>query len=449
MTAAGLEYAKPVSNRLNATGRAIDMEMPLKDGDRVLGDLPVRINADDSLLLSKPALLKMLSSILDGAARERLSALPSTGLFVSLRDLKSANLDIRFDQALQELTLNADTDQRATAEISLAGRQKTAVSSTLSSPAQISGYINIFASLDHQWQMTGVSESDSETGGRLELDSAVRTGNVVYENRGVVAGSVDVNDCPTLAFCDYTHTPGFKRQTSRLVYDMPEDRVRMEVGDVEPLGTSFQTTPDMLGVSFEKSARKLSPGDTFAPTGNGTFRVDRPSAVEIRINGAVRQRLQLRPGTYNLRDLPLATGANDIEIVITDDTGNQHTVRFSSFFDQSLLAAGKSEWGLSVGAPSYIRDEAREYVPDLYMGSWFLRYGLTDQTTAEFDLQSDSHFTMAGTGAVTETPWGLVGVRAAGSAGETGAGFALGLDWSLRQFPGFNRRARRERTIVF
>ena len=73
----------------------------------------------------------------------------------------------------------------------------------------------------------------------------------------------------------------------------------MEVGDVEPLGTSFQGTPDMLGISFEKSARKLSPGDTFAPTGSGSFRVDRPSQVEVLINGVVQQQMRLRPGTYN------------------------------------------------------------------------------------------------------------------------------------------------------
>ena len=43
---------------------------------------------------------------------------------------------------------------------------------------------------------------------------------------------------------------------------------------------------------------------------------------------------------------------------------------------------------------------------------------------------------MSGAGAVTETPWGLVGVRAAGSVGATGAGVAVGFDWSAVNFEG-------------
>ena len=78
----------------------------------------------------------------------------------------------------------------------------------------------------------------------------------------------------------------------------------------------------------------------------------------------------------------------------------------------------------------------REYVSDLYMGSGFLRYGLTDDITADVDLQSDNYFTMAGVGGVTQTGWGLIGLRGAGSYGETGAGMAASLDWSAVNFQG-------------
>ena len=56
-----VQYAKAVSNRLNTTGRAIDMEIPMKDADRALGDIPVRINPDNSVLINKPALSQILS----------------------------------------------------------------------------------------------------------------------------------------------------------------------------------------------------------------------------------------------------------------------------------------------------------------------------------------------------------------------------------------------------
>jgi outer membrane usher protein len=59
-----VQYAKPVSNRLNITGRAIDMEVPLKDGDRELGDIPIRIEPDDSVLVSRAALLSVVEASL-------------------------------------------------------------------------------------------------------------------------------------------------------------------------------------------------------------------------------------------------------------------------------------------------------------------------------------------------------------------------------------------------
>lgn len=414
------------------------MDVPLKDAGRELGDVPIRINPDDSIMINRTTLIQIFSASLDAAARNRLASVGGDAPFVPIAALATAGFDIRFDRALQELTFSLAADQRASADISLSGNRQSPGSSVAATPAKLSGYINLFASIDHEWGMHASGENfDSATSGRLEFDSAVRAGNFVFENEGVVAGDIDINVCPTVALCSYTHSPGFKRQTSRLVYDMPEERVRIEVGDVEPLGTSFQRTPDLLGVSIEKSARKLSPGDTFAPTGGGSFKIDRPSDVEIRINGIMQRRLQLRPGTYNIRDLPLVTGANDVDIAITDDAGKQQHVSFTSFFDTSLLAAGKSEWGITAGLPSYLRDEARDYVPDLYMASAFYRYGLQDNLTGELDLQADNRIAMAGSGVITDFGLGLIGLRGAASMGEAGVGVAAGVDWNAINFHGF------------
>lgn len=417
------------------------MEVPLEDGDRDLGDVSIRINPDDSILISRAAFTQKLATILDPPARARLNGVGTNAPFVPIRDFSAAGVDVRFDRALQILRFNVTASARAPSDISLSGNRRAPVSSVLAPPARLSGYVNLFASVDHEWGLhTTTEDFDSATSGRLEFDSAMRAGNFVFENSGVVAGDVDVNVCPTVALCSYTHTPGFKRQMSRLVYDMPEDRVRTEIGDVEPLGTSFQSTPDLLGVSVEKSGRKLSPGDTFAPTGGGSFVINRPSDVEIRVNGIVQQKLHLRPGTYNVRDLPFVTGANDVDIVIIDDTGKQQHVSFTSFFDTTLLAAGKSEWGVTAGIPSYLRDEARDYVSNFYMGSGFYRYGLRDDLVGELDLQGDNHVIMGGAGLITDLPWGLIGLRGAASVGDAGGGFAAGIDWSAINFHGFAPR---------
>ncbi|CEJ86399.1 conserved hypothetical protein [Hyphomicrobium sp. GJ21] len=438
--AAGIEYQVPVSSKLNTTGKPIGMDVPVKDGDRDLGDVAIRINADDSILVSRTGIIRLIEASLGPSARKSLAAIDGDATFLPIAALASAEIGLRFDRAAQELILSVAPEQRATSDLSLSGNRQAPPSSVLASPAKLSGYVNLFASVDHQWAMRSAGENFAEeTSGRLEFDSAVRAGNFVFENAGVLAGDVDINVCPTAAVCAYTHTPGIKRYMSRLVYDMPEDRIRMEAGDVEPLGTSFQNTPSLLGVSVEKSGRKLSPGDTFAPTGGGTFVVNRPSDVEIRINGITQRRIQLRPGTYNIRDLPLVTGANNVDIVIIDDVGREQHVSFTSFFDTNLLAAGASEWGITAGVPSYLRDESREYLSDSYMASAFYRYGLRDTLAGEADIQADTHVIMAGAGVLTDFASGLAGVRGAASVGDAGSGFAAGVDWTVLNFRGLTQ----------
>ncbi|WP_414462529.1 fimbrial biogenesis outer membrane usher protein [Hyphomicrobium sp. DY-1] len=435
-TAGAVEYAKPISSLLNSTGKAIDMEVPLTTNGKELGDIAIRINPDDTLLINRSAIMSMLATLLDGKSREDLAAIPSKGYFIALTDVEAAGFDIRFDRSLQELQFKPRVVQLATTDISLGKQRRAPLSSTLAEPARTSGYVNLYASLDHQWETSYPAHEGGDTSGRLEMNSAVRIGQFVFENSGVLTGTVDVNVCPTQAICTYQHTPGFKRQMSRLVYDMPAERIRSELGDVEPLGIGFQQSPELLGFSFEKSSRKLTPGDTLEPAGGGSFTINQPSKVEIIVNGIVQQQLRLDPGRYNLRDLQLATGANNIDVVITNDAGLQRTVRFTAFFDASLLARGKSEWGLTGGLPSYLRDESRDYLPDLYMASGYFRYGIYDGVTAEGDIQANKYVAMAGTGALVDTSIGLVNLRTAMSAGQPGIGAAFGLDWSVVNFAG-------------
>ena len=154
---------------------------------------------------------------------------------------------------------------------------------------------------------------------------------------------------PLGARCLYEHMAGLKRRYSRVVYDMPEQKIRLQFGDVEQQTTSFQRATDVLGVGIEKSARKLAPGERMSPTAGSAFSIERPSDVDVVINGAIAQRLRLKPGNYSIRDLPLMAGANEIELIITDDRGQRRTVGLNTFSDAKMLACGKSEWVVSGG----------------------------------------------------------------------------------------------------
>lgn len=259
----------------------------------------------------------------------------------------------------------------------------------------------------------------------------------MFENAGVYEGDVDAAVCPVGAHCTYTHTAGLRRQTSRLLYDLPDQQIRLEFGDTEAIGAPLQRTVDMMGVSVEKSAAKLAPGESTGITGGTTLRLERTSDIDVIVNGAVVQHLKLRPGTYNLRDLPLGTGANEVKLEIVDDNGQRRTEKFTTYSSNRLLAAGKSEWAVNAGLPSYLRDDERGYESaSSLMGTGYFRYGLTDALTAETHLQGDRTVTMGGAGLKTSTPIGVFGLGGAASTGTFGTGWAADAAWDMINFTG-------------
>ena len=427
-------YAKPVSSRLNTTGKAINMPVPFKDEGQALGEVIIRINPDDTVLIPKAGLVDKLTPILDKAALARLHGLADTNGQLSISTLKAAGFDISFDPGQMELRFAPNADQRPLGELSLARRSLAPqISANAAKPAIFSGYLNVIAGVDHLW---GTSSIEERTAARVDFESVLRFWSIVVENEFTFEGEVDPNTCPVSAMCVYDHAGGFKRRRSRAVYDMPEQQLRIQVGDADSFATGFQRSPDILGVSLEKSPRKLNPGENMRPTGRSSFRIERPSEIEVVINGAIVQRLRLRAGNYNLSDLPLSVGANEVQLIITDDTGERRTLAFTTFFDGTLLAKGKSEWSLAGGLPSTFSDNERDYITDDYFATGFYRYGLTDQVTAEGHMQGDSHVIMGGLGIFTVTPWGIFGLQNGISTSDSGMGFVAKMNYDLTNFRG-------------
>ena len=427
------EYAQSISTRLNTTGRTITMSVPLNDDGRTLGEIMVRVDANDAVAVNRDALLRAAGAGFSAETRSRLEGLQQADGYIPVAALAGAGIEANFDTALQELTIRVAPDDRAVGDIDLGQRAQTGASALTQTPAAVSGYLNIVAGVDFAWDGLG-SQTDvnaSRADGHLELDFAVRAWNTVLENRAIYDGDVDTALCPAGAICAYDHAAGVKRQMTRLMHDLPAENIRVSAGDVDALGAGLQRRADISGVSIEKAPRKLNPLSSSAPMGSGSLRLERPSDVEIRVNGAVLQTLHLLPGVYNWRDLPLTTGANDVEIAIVDDLGVRTTQSARTFSDDRLLALGSNEWGVAGGVPSYFVDEERHYDTGGYTATGFVRYGLSDDVTGLAHLQADENVAMAGVGLSTRTPWGILSVETAGSSGELGSGVAADINWDL------------------
>lgn len=414
------------------------MSVPLSDEGRAIGETMVRIGVDDAVALNREALLQAAGAGFSPSTRSRIEALRATDGFIPVTDLISAGIDAKFDPATQEVSIRVAPDDRAIGDIDLGQRPKLQASAQAQAPAAVAGYLNIIAGVDYAWDGLGseANAHSSQAGGHLELESAVRAWDTVLENRVIYDGDVDTSFCPAGAICNFDHDAGVKRQMTRLIHDLPEENIRVSAGDVDVMGVGLQRRADISGIAIEKAPRKLSPLSSNAPLGSGSLRLERPSDVEIRVNGALLQTLHLRPGVYNWHDLALTSGANDVELTIIDDLGTRTRQRARTFYDDSLLATGSSEWGIVGGVPAYYFDDERRYDAG-YAATGFLRYGVSDALTVLAHIQADENVAMAGAGFATRTPWGIVSVETAASSGDLGTGFAADVNWDLLNVGGW------------
>jgi len=421
--------------RLNPTGRVLNMPLPLLDNNQQLGELVARIDPDDSIWVRKDALLRLLTGRVKPAVTEAISALPETGGQINIKNIAASGAELRFDQAAVALKIAPKADLRTAQTISVSGAAPNIASSRTVEPAAFSGYLNVISGLDHLW---GTEDSDAQTSLHFDLQSALRAGAYILENEAGYDGDVDAESCPHDAYCNYTHRSGLKRRNTRVVYDLPDEAVRFQAGDTTTRPAGFQRITDILGLAIERSPRTLQPETAGRATTSTNILIDRPSQAEISVNGTVVRRLRLQPGNYDLNDLRLVSGINDIEITLIDDTGARRTISQSTYFDRRLLAQDDSEWSVAAGLPSYYRDGERDYTYDNFAASGFYRWGLTDRLTSELNVQADSDVQLAGAGLLTGTPWGFFAARTALSVSDGGVGFALGADWDLVNFGDFS-----------
>ncbi len=429
-----VEYERQITTRINTTGQPLSLPVPLKDGPREIGEVMLRVEADDSVFLPRQSLLDKIASGLTPAARERLAQLPHKDGRIALSAIEQADLGLTFNPGALELVFDPSATQRAEGELRVGGMRGSMGPDPSTQAAKVSGYLNVFGGVDQVWQVR--SGQKAETGGRLDLQGAVRVGGVVLETDAGIDGAVDGTRCNSGSLCAYEHKEGFKRRGSRATFDQPDKQLRLQAGDVDTQTGTYLRSFDTLGVSLEKSSRKLAPGESIRSSGNGSFRVDRQSEVDVIVNGAVIQHFNLRPGTYNLRDLPFTSGANDIELAITDDSGERKSIKLSTFYDANLLAAGKSEWSLSGGVPSYVLDGDRKYETNGRTAAALLRHGITDDVTMEVSTQADMHIATGSVGLFLQSPVGVFGAQPAASTTDGKVGIGGRFSWDLVGFRG-------------
>ncbi len=386
-------YAKPVSTRLNPTGRVITMSVPLKEDGADLGEIVVRIDPDDAVLVPKAALVDKMTPLLTQGDLERLHSISESNGQVSLAELAQAGFNLRFDPAQLTLVFEPQVDQRATGTISVGRQLGPLVSPNAAPPALLSGYLNIAAGAEQNWGTTqplggfGVGRTSAS----LDVEGVLRFYNVVFENEMTFDGNVDSTDCAVSSTCTDQQSSGLKRRSTRVVYDIPDWTMRIagrRRGGARHRLPEYarhsrdrhreiatQAAPRREHASRPARARSAS---SAPPTWRSSSTARSCSAC------ACAPATTICPTCRSARAPTRSSSSSPTTRARSARWRSRHSSTATSW--QKATPSGR----VSGGFPSYFDDNNRAYYFDQQFGTAFFRYGLTDAMTGEAHIQADS-----------------------------------------------------------
>lgn len=161
-----------------------------------------------------------------------------------------------------------------------------------------------------------------------------------------------------------------------------------------------------------------------------------PSTVDLYVNGLKQYSGQVPAGPFQLNANPGITGAGNAQVVLTDAFGRSRALSLPFYSTQRLLAAGLTDWSVSLGAVRLaygLRSFSYDHTP---VASATVRHGISDRLTVEVHAEGSGQVRNAGLGGAwllgPEGTAGVLSASAAGSAaaGERGTQGALGYQWS-------------------
>lgn len=186
------------------------------------------------------------------------------------------------------------------------------------------------------------------------------------------------------------------RLDSTYTHSDAETLQRIRVGDVISSGLAW-TRPLRLGGGQIARDFGLRPDLVTFPVPSIAGQVAVPSTVDVLINGSQLLSAQVEPGPFEVRQLPIVNGANNIALVVNNALGQQVTQTVPIYTSTALLAADLDAYSVEAGAVrlgyGYTSNDYRALA-----GSASYRRGLNDWLTLSGHAEASTSFGMGGGG---------------------------------------------------
>lgn len=148
---------------------------------------------------------------------------------------------------------------------------------------------------------------------------------------------------------------GFNASGRRLVrldtswqMDWPQRMESLVVGDAVGTGGGWSRPVRFGGIRFGRDFA-LQPGFVTMPMATLGASAALPSAVDVLVNGQQRMSQAVQSGPFEITNVPLLSGAGEVNLVVRDLLGRETVVRQSYYASPRILDEGVSDYQFELG----------------------------------------------------------------------------------------------------
>lgn len=335
----------PERRDINPYNRDIALTVPLQFNRRVLGELPVLLTRDDRFIVDSDGFKNLLNPLLTDQARLELAASLDGIESFEPDSINGTGIALDYDpEQLAVMVLRIDPSKRLPESLFRGGEPDPADLG----PEPFAAYLN--ANMNVQ-RLNSTGEVGKPN---VYLNGAISYRRLVFE--ADFQGRED----------RFRDTYEVERRYARFVYDEPETYRRWYLGDLNPETRGRQGYLEMGGFGVARQKRRFEAFRNNVLTGARQIILQEDSVIRVMRNGVFVREFKLDAGQYDVNNLPLNLGNNDIQLEIEGQTGFRDSLNYSAYLDMIDLEPGDYEYGAYVGflgnsgfgSPDYSDEEA-------------------------------------------------------------------------------------------
>ncbi|WP_326524689.1 hypothetical protein [Sphingomonas sp.] len=336
--------AGPTRRNINPYDRDVTITAPLQFNQRVLGELPVLLTRDDRFIVTSNAFQELIAPLLTPDAREELKTIIGDKERFEPEEISAAGVRLDYDpEQLAVLILKIAPEKRS---VEILYRPNSAEQPG-DAPLPFSAYLNI----------NTILARNSRDGEGLRRPDLFLNGAIRYNNLVLEADFQTRRD-----FIDDSY--GIDRRYARFVYDQPQDARRWFLGDLDPETRGRQGFVNMGGIGVSRQRQRFDAFRSNVLAAGRRLVLQEQSTVRVSRNGLFQREFALDAGQYDISNLPLDTGSNDIDIEVQGVSGTRQSFAYQAYLDTIDLEAGDHEYGAYLG----VLDEGGFGNPDYSRG---------------------------------------------------------------------------------